>query len=424
MCPAHSMEKALPHQQQQLEKLNALLARITQGDSYYRRTVDAHFSGNDPVVNELADFCTSFPFTTKDDLLRDRELHPPFGRNLTKPIDRYTRFSQTSGTSTGQPMTVVDTPESWETMLATWREVYRHAGLKPGEERLFFAFGFGPFLGFWTAFEAAACHYLCIPGGGLDSRARLAHMARLGATVLCCTPTYAIRLGQMLGTDGCPEASTLAVHTILVAGEPGGSIMPVREKITRLWSGARVYDHHGMTESGPISWQHPQRPGILCLDHHRYLCEIIDPESGREVSDGGEGELVLTTLARTASPLLRYRSGDRVRKLLIDGLTHLEGGILGRADEMRIIRGVNLYPAALEELVQSFAAVEEFQVVEREIDAMSELLLRIETSQAGIAQGIEQALRERFALRIPVAEVAAGSLPRYEFKSQRWTRET
>ena len=143
-----------------------------------------------------------------------------------------------------------------------------------------------------------------------------------------------------------------------------------------------------------------------------------------EVNDGEEGELVLRTLARSASPLLRYRTGDRVRKLLIDGILHLEGGILDRSDDMVIVRGVNLYPSALEEVIRNFPAVEEFQVVEREVEAMTELEIQIETTEAGIAGRIEQALRDRFTLRIPVVEVAPDSLPRYEFKSRRWTRTT
>jgi phenylacetate-CoA ligase len=421
----------MPDASDQLEQLNALLAQLAGQDTFYapklRATAEQpDHAGTDNACikfDSLEAFTENFPFTTRDDLLRDQQQHPPFGSNLTAPLGHYTRCSQTSGTSTGEPMTVIDTPQSWQTMLATWREVYRHAGLSAGRERIFFAFGFGPFLGFWTAFEAAANDYLCLPGGGLDSRQRLGQMARLGATVLCCTPTYAIRLGQMIGQAGYPAATELAVQTILVAGEPGGSIPAIRKAITRLWNGARVFDHHGMTETGPISWQHPRRPGILCLDHQRYLCEVIDPVSGTEVEDGSEGELVITTLARTASPLLRYRTGDRVRKVLLDGVTHLDGGILGRADEMRIIRGVNLYPCAVEEVVRTFFSVDEFLVIEREVHAMPELEIRIETSQAGIASQLARSLRDRFSLRIAVTEVAPGSLPRHEFKSQRWIRE-
>lgn len=177
-----------------------------------------------------------------------------------------------------------------------------------------------------------------------------------------------------------------------------------------------------MTEVGPVSWEHPHSPGILCLDHQRFLCEVVDPQTGSEVEEGHEGELVLTTLARTASPLLRYRTRDRVRKLLIDGVLHLDRGILGRADDMVIVRGVNLYPSAVEEVIRSFPEVDEFRVVQREVKAMAELELEVETTDSSLAPEIEQALRNRFSLRIPVTAVAPGSLPCHEFKAKRWTR--
>jgi len=405
----------------QLDQLRVLLAKIAASDSYYSGAVQSHL-GDGAGLESVEEFASKFWFTTKDDLVRDREAHPPFGSNLTEPLANYTRFCQTSGTSTGKPMPVLDTPESWEAMLGSWREVFRGAGLKPGVDRVFFAFSFGPFLGFWTAFEAAATDYLSLPGGGLSSKARLEHMARLEATVLCCTPTYAIRLGELIGTDGFPEPEELDIHTLIVAGEPGGSLTSVRTRLSELWRGARVYDHHGMTEVGPVTWEHPERAGVLCLDHGRYLCEIVDAQTGEEVLDGDEGELVLTTLARTACPLLRYRSGDRVRKLVLDDVVHLDGGILGRVDDMVIVRGVNLYPSAVEEVVRSHPEVVEFRVLERNIESMAELEIEVETTDPTVLPRLESALRERFALRIPVTEVAADSLPRFEFKSQRWSK--
>src|SRR5262249_34165146 len=153
----------------------------------------------------------------------------------------------------------------------------------PGD-RFFFAFSFGPFLGFWTAFEAGlrlGC--MCLPGGGQSSAARLRAILENRATVLCCTPTYAIRLGEVAAAEGIDLAAG-AVRTILVAGEPGGSIPATRARIERLWPGARVRDHHGMTEIGPVSFECPARPGVLHVIEAGYLPEIIDPESERPVA--------------------------------------------------------------------------------------------------------------------------------------------
>src|SRR5690606_32343749 len=126
---------------------------------------------------------------------RDQEEHPPYGQNLTYPLERYSRFHQTSGTS-GKPMPWLDTPESWEALVGCWEEVYRAAGVTRRDIG-FFAFSFGPFLGFWLAFEAGnRLGMLCIPGGGLSTIARLRAIIDHRASVLCCTPSYAIHLAE------------------------------------------------------------------------------------------------------------------------------------------------------------------------------------------------------------------------------------
>ena len=316
-------------------------------------------------------------------------------------------------------MPVLDTPGSWEAMLGTWRKVYAASGLRPGEDRLFFAFSFGPFLGFWTAYEAAQREYLCLPGGGLGSAGRLDMINRYKATVLLCTPTYALRLGEIL--DGAPTS----IRSILVAGEPGGSLPTVRDRISLLWNGARVFDHHGLTETGPVTFE--ESPGRLRIDETAFLAEIIDPRTGSEVAHGKRGELVLTTLERTASPLLRYRTGDLVEKEIdARGVLRLPGGILGRCDDMVVVRGVNVYPSAVEEVLRGFPQLAEFEVVLTERSSMAEIRIRVELadfekdSKAEIVERMAEALRDRFALRIPVELAAAGSLPRHEFKSRRW----
>lgn len=376
------------------------------------------------AIGSVDDFVARVPFTTKGELLSDRLACPPFGSNLTQPLHAYRRFCQTSGTASGQPMAWLDTPGSWAAMLRCWRQVFTAAGLLPGEDRLFFAFSFGPFLGFWTAFEAAADDFLVLPGGGLSSQARLEMMARCGVTALCCTPTYALRLGGLLGVDGAPSAASLAVRKIIVAGEPGGSIPAVRSRIEQLW-GARVFDHHGMTETGPVSYETISQPGELVVMDDAYFAEVIDPATGREVQDGGCGELVLTTLDRLSCPLLRYRTGDWVRKRLSGGRIVLEGGVLGRLDEMAVVRGVNIYPSAVEAVVRQFPEVREFLVEQRKVDAMDEVELLVELPDAGAQEVVARLaarLRDTFSLRIPVRLVQPGSLPAAEFKSRRWRR--
>lgn len=391
-------------------KLKALLEKVRASGGF-----------NAPAL-AAADFL-AIPFTTKEQLLADRLAHPPFGSGYNEPLAHYTRFCQTSGTSTGQPMAWIDTPSSWEAMLECWRWVYRGAELTKGVDRVFFAFSFGPFLGFWTAFEASATDYLTIPGGGLSSQARLEAMARYQATVLCCTPTYALRLGECIGSQSGIELKDLFVRKVIVAGEPGGSVPGVREQIEKLWN-ARVFDHHGMTEVGPVSFESAELPGHLQIIEEAYFAEIIDPQTGAEVAEGVCGELVLTTLDRTACPLIRYRTGDWVRKRRIGGRLCLEGGVLGRVDEMVVVRGVNVYPSAVEGVVRQFAEVMEFQVRQRKVEAMDEIMVQVELQPgagAELVRQLEARLRDTFSMRIPV--VVTTGLPRHEFKARRWVRE-
>lgn len=404
-------------QQGKLQKLLSAIKAVP--DSFYGKRL-AGYKLDVQHFNQL-------PFTTKADLLEDRLSHPPFGTNFTASFQEYTRFCQTSGTSSGHPMAVLDTAESWQAMLNCWRKVFLYADLEPRKDRIFFAFSFGPFLGFWTAFEAAAGEYMSLPGGGLSSTARLEMLARYQATVLCCTPTYALRLGECIGAPSGVSLDQLAIRKIIVAGEPGGSLPTTRKRLMELWGKVQIFDHHGMTEVGPVSYEDPSHPGHLCVMEDAYLAEILD-ENNQEVADGEEGELVLTTLDRVASPLIRYRTGDWVCKRREDGRLFLEGGILARCDDMVVVRGVNIYPSAIENVVRRLPEIAEFMVEQHQVDSMDEIELLIETQPEhvtdaeDIRQRLEGRLRDTFALRIPVKSVPFMSLPRHEFKSRRWRK--
>ena len=203
---------------ERLGRLCLLLGEIAGHNEFYTRKL----RGLETQVPSLDWFRANVPFTTKQELIDDQAAHPPFGTNLTYPIAHYTRFSQTNGT-TGQPLRWLDTPESWAWMVDNWMQVYRAAGVT-GNDRVYFAFSFGPFLGFWVAFDAAVkLGCLAIPGGGVRSAARLRAILENEATVLCCTPTYAIRLGETAIEEGI-DLSASKVRCIIVAGEPGGSI--------------------------------------------------------------------------------------------------------------------------------------------------------------------------------------------------------
>lgn len=413
----------------QLEKLRALVAALAPNNAFYSRKLGA--AGFEGGPGSLREFSERMPFTLKSEVAEDQVAHPPYGSNLTYPLERYSRFSQTSGT-TGQPMHWLDTPESWNWMLDNWAQVYRAAGVT-AEDRIFFAFSFGPFLGFWTAFESAArMGCLSIPGGGMRSAARLRTMIDMGVTVLCCTPTYAIRLAEVAAEEGIAADAT-NVRKIIVAGEPGGSIPATRARIESLWPGAQLIDHHGMTEVGPVSYGCRKQQGVLHVIESAYIAEVIDPDSHQAVPPGGTGELVLTNLGRLGSPLVRYRTGDVVQRAADPRCEcgscdlALVGGILGRTDDMVVVRGVNVYPSAVEDIVRACDGVAEYRVEIRIDRGLAEMSIQVEPSgehegAAGLVHRLEAALRNAFALRIPVISVPSGTLPRFEMKARRWVR--
>jgi phenylacetate-CoA ligase len=329
---------------EQLEQLRSLVTELFPANKFYSNKLNA--AGITFDIASLEDFSARFPFTTKPELVQDQFAHRPFGTNLTYPLERYTRFHQTSGT-TGTPLRWVDTPESWDVMVESWAKILRAAGAHAGD-RVYFAFSFGPFIGFWLAFESAGrLGCLCIPGGGLSSAARLKAIIDNGIDILCCTPTYAMRLAEAAQEEKI-DLKAGRVRVLVVAGEPGGSIPTVRTRLQELWPGAKVFDHHGMTEVGPVTYECQKRPGVLHVLESVFYAEVVDPGTGRIVAPDGTGELVLTTLGRIGSPLLRYRTGDLVKWQISEKPCAcgsyeiaLEGGILGRTDDMVVVRGLS-----------------------------------------------------------------------------------
>jgi len=376
-------------------------------------------------ARDLAAFQSTIPFTTKEELSDDHAANPPFGANLTYPIEAYSRLHQTSGSS-GSPMRWPDTSEDWQWMLESWKQVYHAAGVFP-TDRAFFGFSFGPFLGFWTAYEAATqLGILCAPGGGMTSLARLNAMRSIQATVLLCTPTYAIHLGSVAEQNGV-DLREIPIRRILVAGEPGGSVPATRQRIEAIWNGATVIDHHGMTEIGPVSYSRPEEPSVLRVYETHYIAEILDPETLDPVPATNEGELVLTTLGRWGAPLIRYRTGDIVKSTPKSDWARddlgLDGGVIARADDMVTIRGVNVYPRAIEAIVRAHEAIEEYRVVVDSRNTLPEIKIEVEIRDRNptAADSLQSDLANRLNLRIPVFPVDSGTLPRFEMKAKRWT---
>ena len=409
----------------QWQRLVPVLARIGESNPFYRMKWAAAGVERRPDIRDWPDF-RRLPLTTKAELVRDQEDHPPFGSDLTYPLERYVRLHQTSGT-TGRPMRWLDTAESWDWWIRCWAFVYRAAGVGPGD-RIFFAFSFGPFIGFWAGFDAARrIGALAIPGGGLDSALRIRALMEAHSTVLVCTPSYALRMAEAARAAGIdPRAAGLRVT--IHAGEPGASIAATRRRIEEAW-GARCVDHTGLTEVGATGFT--CAAGELHVNESEFIAEILDPLTGATTS-AGDGELILTNLGREGSPVIRYRTGDRVR--LLDtrcacGRTfaRLAGGILGRVDDMLVVRGMNIFPSAVEGVVRRFDCVDEFRLEVYRQAEMAELRVVVEVDAdrhgaAEIASTLEQLRRElglACGIRVEAEAVGAGTLPRFELKARR-----
>ena len=411
----------------QANRLKRLLEIIDGRNRFYNNK----FADEGITVSSLnlPDDLAKLPFTEKAELIADQNSTPPWGSALSEPVANYTRYNQTSST-TGRPLRWLDTNASWQWMLECWKAVYQAAGVN-STDRIFFPFSFGPFLGFWTAFEAGTqLGAQCVPAGGMTSEMRLGLIDVVRPTVVCCTPTYALRLVEVSKEQNQSKTLSLAassVRVLIVAGEPGGSIAATRQQIENGW-GARVIDHHGLTEVGPISFECWDSPGFVHLNENEYICEVIDPDTGVLIPDGSQGELVVTNLGRLASPVIRYRTRDIVIRTAEKcqcgrTLARLKGGILSRADDMVCLRGVNIYPTAVESVVRTVSEVVEYRASVTQDGALGALLVEIEIDASNpneVTRLVEIKLREALGLSVIVNTVEKGALPRFEMKARRF----
>ncbi len=400
-------------EQFQVQRLNNLLATVLPDNRFY---ADKLAACSKPIrsLEEIR----NWPFTFKEELATANRDGAP-AANLTWPVDRYVRLHQTSGTN-GRPMVVFDTADDWQWWIDCWQYVLDAADLTAAD-RVLMAFSFGPFIGFWCAYDAVIARgALVIPTGGLSSLARL-EMARASeATVLCCTPSYALHLIEVAATHQL-NVGSLGIRKLIVAGEPGGSIPAIRERLESAWQ-AQVIDHAGATEVGAWGYGELDRIGLY-VNESEFVAEFFSLSNGEPAKEGELAELVLTTFGRSGSPVIRYRTGDVVRPVWqTDGekrFVFLDGGVVGRTDDMMIVRGVNVFPSALDQILRSFPEVVEYRTTVHTVAAMDQLLVEIEDrlDQAG---RVAEELRLRLGLKVDVQCVPLGSLPRFEGKGRRF----
>jgi phenylacetate-CoA ligase len=397
----------------QLARLNELLAEAMAHNRFY---VEKLAQANLPL--ESLDQLAELPFTFKEELVTAPQTDE-FAANLTYPLERYVRYHHTSGTR-GRPLPVLDTEADWQWWIDCWQFVLDAAEVGP-EDRTVLAFSFGPFIGFWSAHDAAVARgAMVIPGGGMSTLSRVELLRRTRATLLVCTPSYALRLAEVAQENRIDPAS-LFVRRIVVAGEPGGSVPALRRRIETLWN-ARLIDHAGASEVGPWGYGDKAGRGLFVLESE-FIAEFRSVATGERADDGELAELVLTSLGRFGSPVIRYRTGDIVRprwgSVDHNGFVLLEGGVLGRADDMLIVRGVNVFPSAVEQILRSFPEIVEFRVTVARQGSLDALIVEIE-DRLHEPDRVSRELQLRLGLKTDVRCAPLGSLPRFEGKGKRF----
>lgn len=397
----------------QLERLNALLAATLPHNRFYAEKLE-HIELPLRSLDDLA----ALPFTFKDELLTVSGSSD-FAANCSFPLERYVRYHQTSGTR-GRPLAVLDTAEDWQWWIDCWQFVLDAADIGP-EDRIALAFSFGPFIGFWSAHDAAVARgAMVIPSGGMSTLARVEMIRNCRATAIFCTPSYALRLAEVALENRIDPAS-LEVRRIVVAGEPGGSVPALRNRIETTWN-AKLIDHAGASEVGPWGHSDAARRGLHVVETE-FIAEFLSLATGGPAEEGELSELVLTPLGRLGSPVVRYRTGDLVKPFLhhqgSNRFVLLDGGVLGRADDMLIVRGVNIFPSSLEQILRSFPEVVEFRTTCRKQGAMDVLSIEVEDRLEKPGR-IALEMNLRLGLKVEVRCVPLGSLPRSEGKSRRF----
>jgi phenylacetate-CoA ligase len=423
------VECAPPAERRQAQgvALQRQVAHAHANSPFYRRKLDA--AGLRPEAVQSVGDLARLPFTTKDELKTSQEERPPWGDFLAVPLEACLRVHQTSAT-TGRPVVMLDTAQDWDKLVGIYaRSLYAY-GVRRGDMAMP-AFSFGPWIGFWLGFYALqrlGC--LVFPSGGMSTEQRTDALLDYPITVWGSTPSYALFVAERAAKRGIDLARQARVRITWHTGEPGANIQATKARIEAAF-GARCYDLPGLTEIAPWGFECGGRPGAVHIHEDFALAEVLDPEMDRPVAPGEQGELVLTRLTHRAMPLLRYRTRDLVR--LLEGpcpcgrtFMALDGGVLGRLDDMKKVRGVIVYPRRVEEIVRAHADVEEFFIVLRRVDGLDELLVRLDPSP-DLARERRTDLRERVAkdlhvglgIRATVEVSEPGALPRWDHKAKR-----
>jgi phenylacetate-CoA ligase len=370
------------------------------------------------------------PFLTREEWMRSQNDFPPYGELPVAGHENAIRFHTTSGTSGKTPLRALDSRKDWSWSAEMWSYALWGMGVRPHDIG-YVAFGYGTFIGFWGLHNGLEkLGATTIPGGAQPTPTRVKQIIDYDVTVVASTPTYALRLAQEAENLGI-DLRASKVSRIVLSGEP---IPPkTKELIEELW-GAKSFDTAGMTEISTIFMFEPEdQPGGTHIIEDQFVERVIDPETGIELPYGERGERITTSFGRSMIPLIKYRTSDLVVKVphttTSNGRTWdlYQGGILGRVDDMKLVRGTNVYPRAVEAIVRAFPVIDEFQVkitregIRDEITLLAEPVPSVtdaEWTELIAKLGTELADGHE-GLRFIIERAPENTLPRFELKAKR-----
>lgn len=408
----------------QLEKLKKQVKHCYENSSFYRKKFDS--VGLKPEDIRRLDDLQKIPFTVKTDL-RDNY---PFGMVTVKP-DEVVEIHASSGT-TGNPIIGSYTQsdmDMWSELMA--RSIYAVGGRR--QDVIHIAYGYGLFtggLGFHYGAQKVGAKIIPASGGMTQRQIKL--MKDLGATILACTPSFAVYLAETMAQEGIDPRKDLKLKIGMFGAEPWSN--QIRERLEKD-TGIQAFDIYGLTElCGPgVSVECGEHDGLHIWEDH-FIVETINPDTGEVLPPGEEGELVFTTLTKTALPMLRYRTRD-ISKIITApckcGRTHARMmRVHGRSDDMLIIRGVNVFPSQIEFAVMCFSelATQYLIVVDRP-GALDTFVVKVELSEKAskdsnlninaLKSEIQKRIHIVTGISAEVEIVKPGELPRTEGKAKR-----